>query len=226
MTPYTLHVTRHRRRRRMALSVGPNGEVQARVPYGVSMATVQTWVASHETWILTQQQKVATRQETALQHTLCAGGWFLYHGESVPIVHQAGATPLLGQATYRVDTSQPWIGGLKKQLQSTAQAIIPPMVATLAQRVGLTPQRVRLSQTRSRWGSCTAAGVVSVYWGLVMAPVSVLQDVICHELCHLAHMNHGPAFWALLHTHTTTWHQSHRWLRDHAHHIQWHPICQ
>jgi len=56
--------------------------------------------------------------------------------------------------------------------------------------------RLTLRDTRSRWGSCSAAGDLMYSWRLVMAPPKVLDYVAAHEVAHLAHMHHGPAFWA------------------------------
>ena len=64
--------------------------------------------------------------------------------------------------------------------------------AALGRRFG----RLTLRDTRSRWGSCTAAGDLMYSWRLVMAPPDVLDYVAAHEVAHLAHMHHGPAFWA------------------------------
>jgi predicted metal-dependent hydrolase len=56
--------------------------------------------------------------------------------------------------------------------------------------------RLSLRDVRSRWGSCSAAGDLMYSWRLVMAPPEVLDYVAAHEVAHLAHMHHGPAFWA------------------------------
>ena len=56
--------------------------------------------------------------------------------------------------------------------------------------------RLTLRDTRSRWGSCSSAGDLMFSWRLVMAPREVLDYVAAHEVAHLAHMHHGPAFWA------------------------------
>jgi predicted metal-dependent hydrolase len=65
-----------------------------------------------------------------------------------------------------------------------------------AAALGLRFGRLSLRDTRSRWGSCSAAGDLMYSWRLVMAPPEVLDYVAAHEVAHLAHMHHGPAFWA------------------------------
>ena len=50
----------------------------------------------------------------------------------------------------------------------------------------------------SRWGSCSTTGVLSFSWRLILAPPHILDYVAAHEVAHLAEMNHGPRFWALV----------------------------
>jgi predicted metal-dependent hydrolase len=64
-----------------------------------------------------------------------------------------------------------------------------------AARAGRRYARLVLRDTRSRWGSCSAAGVLMFNWRLVMAPPAVLDYVAAHEVAHLVRMDHSPAFW-------------------------------
>ena len=57
------------------------------------------------------------------------------------------------------------------------------------------PSSLRISNARTRWGSCTRAGVVRLNWRLVQAVESQIDYVLAHELAHLAHLDHSPAFW-------------------------------
>src|SRR5262249_4317505 len=61
------------------------------------------------------------------------------------------------------------------------------------------PKRIVVRDQASRWGSCSTTGVLSFSWRLVLAPAPILDYVAAHEVAHLAAMNHGPKFWALVH---------------------------
>ncbi|MAA78280.1 MAG: hypothetical protein CL916_03395 [Deltaproteobacteria bacterium] len=62
-------------------------------------------------------------------------------------------------------------------------------------RIVVLPNRIRISSAKSKWGSCTSKGVVSLHYRLFQLPPLALQYVLCHELAHLVHMNHGSLFW-------------------------------
>jgi predicted metal-dependent hydrolase len=61
---------------------------------------------------------------------------------------------------------------------------------------GFSPRGVLQRDQKRRWGSCGADGTIRLNWRLMTFAPEVIEYVIVHELCHLAHKNHGPAFWA------------------------------
>jgi len=78
----------------------------------------------------------------------------------------------------------------------------------------LRPRRVVIKDTKSRWGSCAPDGTLAFSWRLVMAPPFVQAYVAAHEAAHLRHLNHGPAFWALVTLLCPDWKVASDWLRD------------
>ena len=65
-------------------------------------------------------------------------------------------------------------------------------------KLGVEASAYRLSNATSRWGSCGRNGVVRVHWRLIQAPRMAMEYVVAHELVHLLHRNHSPAFWSKL----------------------------
>jgi predicted metal-dependent hydrolase len=68
-------------------------------------------------------------------------------------------------------------------------------VARHAAHLGVRVRKITLRDTASRWGSCTSSGELNFSWRLIMAPPFVLDYLAAHEVAHLQHMNHSPAFW-------------------------------
>ena len=87
---------------------------------------------------------------------------------------------------------------------------------TEAPRIGVTYARLAIRDTRSRWGSCSARGTLSFSWRLVLAPHTVLDYVVVHELCHLREPNHSRRFWRLVGDLRPDYRLPRRWLRDHG----------
>jgi predicted metal-dependent hydrolase len=80
-------------------------------------------------------------------------------------------------------------------LKAQARARIAAQARAMAARLDRKVTRVSVRDTISRWGSCTRSGRLSFSWRLILAPEAVLTYVVAHEVAHLRHMNHGPAFW-------------------------------
>ena len=83
----------------------------------------------------------------------------------------------------------------------------------LAAATGSEIKRVVVRSQRSRWGSCSARGTISLNWRLIQAPDFVRDYIIYHELAHLREMNHSVRFWARVETLCPEWRAAERWLK-------------
>jgi predicted metal-dependent hydrolase len=81
-------------------------------------------------------------------------------------------------------------------LRAEAHRRLTALVAVKAALGGVTPKRVVVKDTSSRWGSCASDKTLAFSWRLVMAPEWVQDYVAAHEVAHIGHMHHGPLFWA------------------------------
>lgn len=85
-----------------------------------------------------------------------------------------------------------------------------------AKRLNLGPKRIFVRDQTTRWGSCSTSGALSFSWRLVLAPPFVLDYLAAHEVAHLAHMNHGPRFWALVARTMPRHEEARNWLRKYG----------
>jgi predicted metal-dependent hydrolase len=97
-------------------------------------------------------------------------------------------------------------------LRREARRDIEPAALGYAARLGVRPKAIRLRDTISRWGSCSAAGELSFCFRLVMAPPFVLDYLAVHEVAHLREMNHSRRFWRLVEEHCPNTDRARRWL--------------
>ena len=87
---------------------------------------------------------------------------------------------------------------LERWYRGEAAAHLPARIEHYAPQLGVRPSRVTIRGQRTRWGSCSGKGTVSLNWRLMMVPSALADYVVVHELCHLRHMNHSPQFWAMV----------------------------
>jgi len=104
----------------------------------------------------------------------------------------------------------------KSILWALARNELPPRVNELAAVHGLAVKRVSVRDQRSRWGSCSVKGVISLNWRLVQTPEFVRDYIIVHELMHLREMNHSDRFWNLVYAAFPRTNEAERWLKSHG----------
>lgn len=89
------------------------------------------------------------------------------------------------------DEDIPW-------LKELANRVIPPRVDYWSRRMELSPTSVKITSAKTRFGSCSNRGSICFSCFLMLYPASAIDCVIVHELCHLKHLNHSPAFYRLM----------------------------
>lgn len=103
---------------------------------------------------------------------------------------------------------------LQKFYLKQAAQFIPERLKIWSDQMQLFPTKLSLRNQKSRWGSCSSQGCLSINWRLMAAPIEVLDYVLVHELAHLKHMNHSHKFWELVEKNYPHYQQSEKWLKE------------
>ena len=85
-----------------------------------------------------------------------------------------------------------------RAMKKSAQAYLPPLLAELASHYDFHYKKVKITGSKSRWGSCSTLGSINLSCYLMLLPPHLMDYVILHELTHTREMNHGPKFWEIL----------------------------
>ena len=110
--------------------------------------------------------------------------------------------------------------GLEKRYRQAAREYIPKRADYFAQRIGVSYERIRIAEQKTRWGSCSSRGTLSFNWKLMLAPPKVLDYVVVHELCHRKEMNHSPRFWKLVEEIIPDYKEYRKWLKENGNTLQ------
>jgi len=202
--------------RRYRLTLRRDGQAVAVIPLRGSEREAQRFVAQHRDWLERARERQARRPRVAEVWTI--GTHVLWRGELHPIrLAVAGARPQVSVAAdvFRVPAAE---GDLRPTLEAhfarRARIELPARAWELAAETGMEVRQVTVRNQRSRWGSCSAAGTISLNWRLVQTPDAVRDYIIYHELMHLREMNHGERFWARVGEVCPGWRAAERWLKQ------------
>lgn len=202
------------RRRTLCLQVFADGRVRVSAPARVGLATVRAFVDARIGWIQKQQARLRALPPAPVR---AAGSRIRFLDEELELVAVAGLrTPRRVGLTLEVPVHSDITQSLRRWYRAQAPAHITERVIYFAPQVGREPQRLRIAAQKTRWGSCSPRGTVSLNWRLLLAPSEILDYVIVHELCHLLHANHSARFWREV-ARVVPDHERHRrWLREHG----------
>jgi predicted metal-dependent hydrolase len=105
---------------------------------------------------------------------------------------------------------------IEKFLKANLKLALDELVSKYSNILKLYPHKITIRKQKTRWGSCSSQGNVNFNLALIMVPISVLEYVVAHELCHLKHPNHSRDFWELVATIIPDYTQQQQWLKTHA----------
>jgi predicted metal-dependent hydrolase len=192
------------RARRLAVRVSPGGGVEIVVPRGTRPRTIERFVSRHRPWI---ERKVALYRpaEFTPADGLPSRIQFAASGRNheLQFVESAGSPRLVADgAILRLHGDRTRTALLRHVLQRftmcEAHATLGPWLARLSATTGLQYERLQIRRQRTRWGSCSRSGTISLNACLLFQPPAVVNYLLIHELAHTRHMNHSRRFWSLV----------------------------
>jgi predicted metal-dependent hydrolase len=209
--PTRVEWRRNRRARRVSLRIDPcGGGVVVTLPMRAGRGAGMALLMNHAEWVANRLAALPDAlpfedgSEVPIDHKphrirhvpqACGGAW-IESGE----LHVSGAPEFLSRR-------------VTDFLRAEALQRLSTLVVAKAARINVTPRRVAVKDTRSRWGSCAVDGSLAFSWRLVMTPEFVQDYVAAHEVAHLKHMNHGKRFWGVVNQLTPHAEAAIPWLR-------------
>lgn len=191
-----LVIRRRANARRMVMRLAPDGsEVRLTVPRWCRTAEALSFARSGSDWLAGQLDSIATPCPPQ------AGGTISYRGDSLTIAWDKAhpRAPAIMAQEIRIGGPQ---DGLERRLQrwleGEALRIMGEDLAQFCAAADRPLAPLSLSRAQRRWGSCSGKGDIRLNWRLVQAPDFVRRSVVAHEVAHLLHFDHSPAFHAML----------------------------
>jgi len=206
---------RSSRARNYRLTLRRDGTAVATIPLRGSEREARAFVEAHRDWLERARERQRRRPRAAAVWTL--NTHVLWRGEMVEIrAATFGERPSVALAAdvFRVARLD---GDLRPTLEAAfarrARVELPARTWELAAVTGVEVKQVTVRNQRTRWGSCSSTGVISLNWRLIQTPDFVRDYIIYHELMHLREMNHSERFWARVAEVCPAWEEAERWLK-------------
>lgn len=194
-------VRESRRARRMVVRVFHSGQVEVVVPVKTPPRLIETFLERHRQWI--EHKRAEARRTAAAPEPFpplsihlpgCAERWQVHVAGGTGRLRlrgEAGLLTLSGDAADRGAVRQ----ALRRWLLERARTALEPTLAECAREFGFRYERMVVRRQRSRWGSCSVRGTISLNACLLFLPPPVVRYLLIHELAHTRHMNHSRRFW-------------------------------
>jgi predicted metal-dependent hydrolase len=206
---------RMRNARRLTLRLAPDGsEVRITLPAWAEGREAIAFAHARAGWLAEQHAKLPRRAAPE------PGGELRYRGRALRLAWEARAArrPVVEGDSLRVGGPQAGLETrLKRWFEAEALRLAEEDMRDYCAAAGLDPVPIGLTRAQRRWGSCSDKNRIRINWRLVQAPDFVRRSVVAHEVAHLVHFDHSPAFHALLgDIFEGEIADADRWLKDHG----------
>ena len=206
------------KRRTVALVINHDATLVVRAPMRASLERIEKMVAQKADWIERKLREISARPKTAKKE-FSEGEEFLYLGKKYQLKLTEKIEIKLGEndelffpCVFLWRAKARILDWYRKQ----AKVHITNRVNEIAGKLKLEYISIKISNAERNWGSCGPKNSLNFNWRLIMAPSSVIDYVIVHELMHIVEKNHSRAFWSKVAGVMPRYREEREWLRKHS----------
>jgi predicted metal-dependent hydrolase len=194
-----------KRTRRINLRLKSTDFALLTFPYRMAWATAEKFLMDHQDWLERKSQQfpvpISMRKYFEDGGKICLGPSMVEREVSLTFDEYTDR-PLISLENQQIGIRVPRSGQegemIKLACRKLAYQFLPGWLEWAENYAGLYSKRLRIGDQRTRWGSCSPKGTLSLNWRIILLPQELGSYVIFHELAHLAQMDHSPKFWQKL----------------------------
>ncbi|MCX6155894.1 MAG: SprT family zinc-dependent metalloprotease [Candidatus Kapabacteria bacterium] len=204
-------------RRTLSIEINSKLEVIVRSPNRASIADINNFVLKHKNWI--DQKKNFIRNKKAAKAPIYGLelGKLLFIGKEYEAVKDNSIKSILnfdGKIfKYNSENTVQQRQSLELWYKLQARKVIENRITIFSDQMNIKYKKWRISNAEHRWGSCSSKGTISLNWRLILAPLTIIDYVVIHELAHLKQMNHSISFWNIVSLYDSNFKSHRNWLK-------------
>ncbi|MBT8437090.1 MAG: M48 family metallopeptidase, partial [Gammaproteobacteria bacterium] len=138
----------------------------------------------------------------------------IYEGDSLQFNYELFEEKSTDQIVVHATGHQERVRELRGWIRHRARESLPKLLAQISSRTGLGFSKMSVRSQKTRWGSCSRRGNISLNDQLLFLPAKTVEYLMIHELCHTRHLNHSKAFWTLVESHCPDFRAHEKLLND------------
>lgn len=204
------------KRKTISLIVTENSELVVRAPLKVGLNYINDVVESKKNWILKKIEEQKQRYVAPKEYTEYTKLLYLGKEHNLEIIQNAIYAVKYEDNVFKI--SSDCINHAKEYFElwykKQARIYLTERLNSIAAEHNFVVNNVRISTADKRWGSCSSKTNINLSYKLIMAPISVIDYVIIHELAHTREMNHSTKFWAIVESIMPNYRQERLWLKQ------------
>ncbi|NLV12206.1 M48 family metallopeptidase [Haloarcula argentinensis] len=189
------------------------------VPQGEEVQPTEL-LKENAVWVVDKQRNYDTYRDQVPDRTFEAGESFPFLGQDRKLVIEPRQKHGVDEDSVRLRKSAVEQSSIKQVLEnfyrSRAREYLTERTDHFAEQMGVEYEKLELRNQRTRWGSCSTGGTISLNWRLIMAPADVVDYLVVHELAHLTEQNHGRDFWRLVGEYVLEYKEKAEWLEQNS----------
>ena len=198
------------RRKTVAIYVYPDSRVEIRVPLLYNVNNVEPFLIKHSRWLFNRLD--AKGDNAVVPKRFVDGELHYFLGKQYPIkvnVSSKNSVVFKDDVIYISTKSLELVERLLdrwylEQAKRVYQEIATPLIRQM-EEYNVAPTTFAIKKMKTRWGSCSRKGNISLNLHLIKLSEQCIKEVILHELCHLVHFNHSKEFYALMTVEMPDW---------------------
>lgn len=221
---FTYEVLRSRRKT-ADIVIERDGAIVVRAPHTATDKQIADIVKAKHYWIYKALAEWRELNATKVLREFKSGEGFLYLGRAyrLSLTSEQDAPLQLKNGLFSLrrdlaDDSDDTTAkeAFKAYYTAKGKTRIKDRVAYYAPKIGVTPKSVDVRDLGNRWASCSPSGKLAFHWKCMMAPLTIIDYIVVHELCHFHHRDHTDAFWNEVDKVLPDYHERKEWLRRHG----------
>lgn len=221
-------IKRGNRKKTVAIHVNPTAPITVLSPRCLDEEKIRMIVRKKARWILEKKEQVESNRHSNPTKEFVSGESFPYLGKYYRLKVIKSSVDIEGKCRlvngrFLVEVNGNRYGkrdkvAVKRNLINWylehAKEKIGERVGRFAQQIGRWPANIEVKNQERRWGSCSRNGIIRFNWKIIMAPISVLDYIVVHELCHLIHPHHSSEFWQKVQSVIFDFKKRRDWLKE------------